>query len=491
MIEKALNYLRADIWRVRLRDMPRRRSFLIRQVRVVLLALRGFDEDKCRLRASGLTFYTLMSIVPVVAMAFGIAKGFGFQDALEQKITSMVRRGESAPSAQVVPAAEATPPVDELGTVSLQAGASPELEATLAQAVSPETSEASFQEEAVMRVIVFSNRLLENTSGGLIAGIGVALLFWAVIKLLTQIEQAFNEIWGIKKPRGYTRRISDYLSFMLICPVLFLMASSATVLVASQIEAVVDHLAFLGPLGDLILLILRLLPFAVIWTLFTFMYLVMPNGKVHFLSGLLGGIAAGTLFVFSQWVYVHFQIGVARYGAIYGSFAALPLFLIWLQVSWLIVLLGAEISFAHQNVDTYEFEPDCLGVRHDLKRQITLAIVQRCVARLRAAEEPSTAEEISHALEIPARLVNQILFELVEARVLSEVLRNGEEEPAHQPAQDIEGLTIQGVIDLLETKGHGRVPFLRSEKMEKIEARLGELRRVAGESAANVKLSDL
>jgi membrane protein len=489
LIKQVSGFLTHDVWRIRLRDQSRRRSLSIRVLRIVLLSLRGFEQDKCMLRASALTFYTMLSIVPVVAMLFGVAKGFGFQEALENRMLAMVGVQRTSETTALVVSPEAT----FISDMDSESAASPPAQENRLQVVGEESSGESieFQREAVLRIIEFSNRVLDNTNGGLIAGIGIALLFWTVIKLLGNIERSFNDIWGIKKHRALTRRFSDYLSFMLVCPVLFLMSSSVTVVVASSIEALVERLSFLGPLADLLLLLIRLLPFVVIWALFMFMYLFMPNGRVRFLSGLLGGVVAGTLFVLMQVLYVKFQVGVSRQSAIYGSFAALPLFLLWLQTSWLVVLFGAEISFAHQNVDTYEFEPDCLNVSPALKRLIALGVVHECVRRFQSAEEPSSAEELAHALETPIRLVNQILFELVEANVLSEARRDDERAVAYQPAQDVEKLTVHGVLRLLDERGHRRVPHLQSGVMEDLQGRLRDLSEIAQQADANVRLRDI
>ncbi|MDP8265168.1 MAG: YihY/virulence factor BrkB family protein, partial [Candidatus Aceula lacicola] len=346
IISKFIQFLKTDIWRIRAKKLPKTKFFLIQQLRIVLVSLRGFAEDKCQLRASALTFYSLLSVVPVVAMAFGIAKGFGFEGMLETQLYNRMPG----------------------------------------------------QEEVIAQIISFANAFLNNTKGGLIAGIGVAVLFWTVIKVLGNIETSFNDIWGIKKSRGFGRKFSDYLSIMLICPILLIMSSSATVLVASQITAIIEKIEILGAIAPVILLSLKLLPFCVIWVMFTFIYIFMPNTKVKFSSALLGGIIAGTVYQIVQWAYINFQIGASKYGAIYGSFAALPLFLVWLQISWLIVLFGAEVSFAKQNVETYEFEPDCLKASRSFRRFMALAITHLCIKHQYKGESAPTAEEISHTL---------------------------------------------------------------------------------------------
>ena len=436
---ETIQFLKTDIWRIRSSKLTGPKSFWIRQLRIILLAIRGFGEDKCQLRASALTYYSLMSVVPVAAMAFGIAKGFGFEKLLEEKI---------------------------LGGLP-------------------------GQEEVAQQIIGFARSFLENSRGGLIAGIGIVALFWTVIKVLGNIESSFNDIWGIRAARTAGRKFGDYLSIMLICPILIIMSSSVTVLVTSQITLIVEKLAFLGPVGDAVLFSLRVLPYAVIWIVFTFIYKFLPNTRVQLKSALIAGIIAGTSFQVVQLIYIYFQVGVAKYGAIYGSFAALPLFLIWLQLSWLIVLFGAEVSFAEQNVETYEFEADCLKVSHSFRELLSLNIAHLCVKKFRQAEKALSADEVSHELEIPVRLVRQILYELVEARVLSEVKLDDTETMAYQPARDIEDLTITNVLNQLNRRGVNWIPLDNTGDLEKLKGRLMQFQEGIEKSPANVPLKDI
>jgi membrane protein len=438
-IRSFIDFITHGIWRIRLGTLPRNKSFLLKQLRIIILAFRGFGEDKCYLRASALTLYTLLSVVPAAALAFGVAKGFGLQKLLEKEL------------------------IDKL----------------------------KGQEEVLTRIIAFANSMLEETRGGLIAGIGVALLFWLIIKLLGNIEDSFNDIWGIKQARSYGRKLSDYMSVMLICPVLLILSGSITVFITTRVTQITQKIDLLGAFSPIISLLLKSLPLCVIWLLFTFVYIFMPNTKVHFRAGLLGGIIAGMVYQIVQLAYITFQIGVSRYGAIYGSFAALPLFLIWLQLSWLIVLFGAEISFAFQNVDTYEFEPDCLRAKPSFKKLLALRIAQSCITNFSNGDNPRSAEQISHDLEIPIRLVNQILFELVLCRVLSEARETSESEALFQPATNIDKLSINYVIQALEGLGTEDIPVAQSRELSKLSECLKEFIDTVEKSQANLLLKDI
>ncbi len=416
--QKITNFIKRDIWRIRSNNLSPGKSFFLKLVRVLLLSIRGFDEDKCQLRASALTFYSLVSVVPVAAMAFGIAKGFGLEKLLEDQLSEKL----------------------------------------------------SGHEDILASVVQFSHSLLANTKGGLIAGVGVVVLFWAVLKVLGQIEYSFNDIWGVKEKRTLGRMFGDYLSLMLVCPVILILSGSVNVFVTTQVGLIMDKFTVLGSMSPVILFLLKLMPYTLMWGLFTFLYIFMPNTKVKFSAGLLAGIVAGTIFQIVQWVYITFQIGVVQYNAIYGSFAALPLFLAWLQLSWLIVLYGAELSFAYQNVETYEFEPDALQASHRIRTLLSLQIAHYLIQNFTRGEKPPTAGDISNRLEIPIRFVNEILFSLVKSSILTttEIEENGDH--GYQPARDVHDLTIQHVIDALEKRGLNDMPFAHAPEFAALSA---------------------
>jgi membrane protein len=275
-------------------------------------------------------------------------------------------------------------------------------------------------------------------------------------------------------------------------PCSVVVAGSATVLVSSQAKLLLEKITFLESLGPLLLLPLKLLPYCTVWITFSFIFIFMPNTKVKLKSGIFAGILAGTLFQFVQWAYINLQIGVAKYNAIYGSLAALPFFLIWLQISWLIILFGAEIAFAVQNVQTYEFEQDCLSVSHRYKNLLSLLVTRLIVQRFCAGEPPLNADDISHTLGIPIRLIRQILYELVESHVISEVKTEEESKEAlYQPARDVNMLTIKFVIDALEERGNSEVPVVDSDELRKLTDNLAGLSEIMQKAPNNVALKSI
>ena len=416
MLHKVIQFITTDIWRIESKNTSWSKSFLLRQLRVIILAFRGFKEDKLQLRASALTLYSILAIVPVLAMVFAVAKGFGFDTLLQDQLLTRFPG----------------------------------------------------QQEVLVNAIGFAKTLLAKTRGGLIAGIGIIVLYWAVIKVLGHIEQSFNDIWNVSKARSLWRKFSDYLTIMLICPVLAILSSSATVFIKTQITLIVDRIALLGFFSPLIYVSFKLIPYVLIWLLFTFTYLMMPNTKVRISSGLVAGIVAGTIYQILQMIYINFQFLLSKYNAIYGSFAALPLFLIWLQTSWLIVLFGAEIAFAHQNNETFEFEQVTQQISFSLKKRLALQIMHLLVTNFSKAEKPITVHQISAAIEIPLRLVQTILLDLVDAKIVSETDSDAGEEPMFQPALDINLITIGYVINALECIGTDQLPLPQTRESDTI-----------------------
>ncbi|MBE0654914.1 MAG: YihY/virulence factor BrkB family protein, partial [Bacteroidales bacterium] len=399
---KIQKFIQEEIWRTPLADKSARHSFLIRQLRIIVLAFRGFLEDRVSMRASALTFYTLLSLVPIVAMGFGVAKGFGFQNRMEEFIMQNFKG----------------------------------------------------QEEVLNWVIDLSYTVLEGVQGGLLAGIGLIILIWSVMQVLTNIENSFNAIWQIRKPRSFFRKLADYLSIILIGPLLIIVSSSLMVYISTRVESAAGNVIMFQMVTPAIQKLLGLIPYALIWMVFTLVYIVMPNTKVNFKYALIAGILAGTTFQITQWAYLHFQIGVSKYSAIYGTFAALPLFLIWLQISWLIVLLGAEISFAYQNVGQYELEAGSLQISNHNKRVLSLLITHHIVKNFEEGNEPLTSSQLSSSLGIPIRLVREILFDLTQAKILVETVTDSPKEKGHQPAIDINKITLQFVIERLDDIGN-------------------------------------
>jgi membrane protein len=278
---------------------------------------------------------------------------------------------------------------------------------------------------------------------------------------------------------------------MLISPILVVLSSSTTVFITTQVTRITEKVKLLGIISPLIFFGLKLIPLALIWLLFTGLYLFIPNTKVSFKAGLFGGLVGGIIYQLAQVIYINFQIGAARYNAIYGSFAALPLFLMWVQISWFIVLLGAELSFANQNSDRYVGEPDRLRISPRYKKLLALQIVHLVIKAFSKAEKPLTATEISRRLKIPFHLVLIILQELVQSGLVSETKTAMAKESGYQPGRDTNLLSVQYVIATLERNGDDNLSPAQTEDLAVFAKSFEQFNAAIEKSPANRLLRDI
>lgn len=393
-----LNFFKSGIWTLRAADFPPFVRSLIALLRIIVLSVRCFFKNNCMLHASALTYYTLLAIVPVAALAFAIAKGFGLYARLETWF-----RG------------------------------------TLVG-----------KEEVAEKIITFSNNLLENTKGGLIAGIGAIALLYITIRLMMQIEKSLNDIWGVKTGRAILRKISDYLAIVLLCPLIIIVTTGATVYTTVQLSQMANAIPGIsGTMNAFLALFSRTLPVIITWLIFAFIYIFIPNTRVRIIPALTGGFIAGVLYYVVQVLYIAAQYNVAKYNAIYGSFAALPLFLIWLQISWTFILLGAEIAFACQNVSSYEGTPGDGSVGSRRKLVYAIKLVRTCARAFLNRQPPLTDTELSAQLEIPVRTTRLLLYELCDAGILVKVAP-GERGDAFQVALPPEDITPVRIMRALQ-----------------------------------------
>ena len=393
-----LNFFKSGIWTLRAADFPPFVRSLIALLRIIVLSIRCFFKNNCMLHASALTYYTLLAIVPVAALAFAIAKGFGLYARLETWF-----RG------------------------------------TLVG-----------KEEVAEKIITFSNNLLENTKGGLIAGIGAIALLYITIRLMMQIEKSLNDIWGVKTGRAILRKISDYLAIVLLCPLIIIVTTGATVYTTVQLSQMANAIPGIsGTMNAFLALFSRTLPVIITWLIFAFIYIFIPNTRVRIIPALTGGFIAGVLYYVVQVLYIAAQYNVAKYNAIYGSFAALPLFLIWLQISWTFILLGAEIAFACQNVSSYEGTPGDGSVGSRRKLVYAIKLVRTCARAFLNRQPPLTDTELSAQLEIPVRTTRLLLYELCDAGILVKVAP-GERGDAFQVALPPEDITPVRIMRALQ-----------------------------------------
>ena len=403
----------------------------VRQYKLLFYTARGLLEHDTIVRSAALTFYTLMSIVPIVAVIFAVMKGFGLAEGVIEDLYGIFPR----------------------------------------------------QPEIVDYLVEFADKALARTQGGVVAVVALVTLFWAVIRVFGSIESAFNNIWEVKVTRSITRQWTDYIAVVMIAPILWIIASSIS-RYAQQLLGFHESLFFE--------LLSEAVSMVVIWVMFTFLYLVIPNTKVRFTSALTAGIVAGTIFMGFQWGYLYLQRWMTSYNAIYGSFAALPLFLIWMQTSWEILLFGGELSFAYQNISRFCEERESLLVSYDQRRKLLLAVMLTVVDYLRSHGGAIPAETIRQRLELPTRIVNDVLYQLVQAgQLLAVPMTENEREMAYIPAHDIASLTVYGILEAVEQSGQECFVPTPTPELQRIDREVEYLKRCARESKDNVKIVEL
>jgi membrane protein len=398
-ISKTMHFVTYDIWRITGNEVSGLKSLYITIVKTIILAVRGFQSEKLQTKASALTYSTLLAIVPLLAVLIGIAKGFGFQGTVRQEIYDYFPGHES-----------------ELNTV-----------------------------------LDFVESYLSQAQGGVIIGVGLILLFYTVINLISSIEDTFNDIWQLSKSRSWNRKIADYMALFLILPILMTASGGFSIFISTLQNTFLSEYMFFTPLVETLLAVA---PFLFTTIAFSAIYILLPNTKVHFLNGLISGFIAGCAFQVFQIMYINGQIWVSKYNAIYGSFAALPLLLLWLQLSWLICLFGAELSYASQNVKKFSFERDSRNISRRYKDFLTLLITSFIIKRFVKGEKPYTADELSDLYRIPLRITTQILLLLSELKIIIEV-NYGEDERViyYQPAIDVNQISVSYLLGKLDEYG--------------------------------------
>jgi len=417
------------VWSVDLASLPTLRAAVYKVARVTFLALSGFVRDRSSVRASALTYITVLSLVPLLAFSFSVAKGLGAYDALRQDtIEPFLDKtiGLVAPEAPEPPAAGEP-----------EAGTEPAHDEVVAT-----TSELRV---AIDRVLQF----VENTNVSSLGSFGLLILVFTVIQLLGAIEQSFNDIWGIKKSRSLLRKFSDYLSMVVVVPILVILASSA--LAAVQDADLLDSLKTRLGTDAIIEPLLRAGSLAVMWLGFAFVYLFMPNTRTRIVSALIGGIVGGTLWQLAQVLHVRAQVGVANYNKLYAGFAAFPIFMVWLYVSWLTVLLGAQFAFAHQNEPHYRQVARTRHLDQAFRERLGLRVVARIAAAFLRGRPAPSAFELADEIAVPERAVQDVVDRLVAQRLV--IQAEDAIEPSLLPARELDTITVKQVLDALKGAG--------------------------------------
>jgi len=428
-----------QVWRAITGRLKKSTPFWVRQGRIIYLLYKGIKRDNIYIKASALTFFTILSVIPIVALAFGIAKGFGLSDELRAQIIMQFHN----------------------------------------------------QEQVMNWILDFANKTLEQTSGGWLAGIGVAFLFSTVWQLLRYVENTFNSIWKVEETRVWYRQVTDYLAVIILVPALFIASSSVTVLATTRLTDMLGQSDMLEGLKPYVSLLVQLIPFILLCALSTAAFLAMPNTRVRFRSALIAGLTSGIALQVLQIIYVETQVGITRLGTLYGSFAAIPLLMIWVQMSWVVLLMGAQLSYYLQNITRYEFEFDVQTVSPRQKKRLLLLVMHSLIVDFVKGVEPRIPEEISLELSLPVRTVHECLDQLHEASMVTEVWDEGRGKYVYQPATDINKMTLSFVLEKLESSGSQHKTVINNSDYRKIDTALTRFESLIASSETNILLRDL
>lgn len=368
-----------------------RRNWKLNILRTLNLSVTSFLNRDIQSKACALTFNTMLAIVPALALLVAIGRGFGMQDILQDELFKLF------------PA----------------------------------------QKVAITYAMNFVDSYMASASEGIFVGVGLVFLLYTIISLLSNVEDTFNFIWGQKAGRSIWRKISDYTAMMLILPVIMLCASGLQILLSSTLDTLF-HFQFLTPV---ITMLLEGAQWLMTIIFFTAVYMLIPNTKVKFSSALISGTLAGVAFLVLQWIFVTGTLYVTRYNAIYGSFAFLPLFMLWMQLAWMICLAGAVVCYSSQNVFAFNLDKESMTVSRRYCDKVTVAIMAVITRRFIDRDKPATARDFMNLYEFPARLVTNITDRLCAAGICNRVLIPGEKDIyGFQLAVDPEQLTVASLL---------------------------------------------
>lgn len=428
------HFIEVDIWNVKISTLPKWTAIWYQQLRVLIISISEFSKDRVSETASALTYFSVLSVVPVLAMAFGIAQGFGLEKYLTKELGAFFGSGQSA---------------------------------------------------VLNTALDFAKNMLATANGGIITGISFVFLMYAVLRLLNNIEVAFNQIWQTKS-RNWQRKLSDYLAIIIIGPIFIILSGSVTALVATQLDQLAmeyEVLAYFKPL-------ISFSRYILIWILLTLLYLIFPNTKVKVFPALIAGIVAGTVYQLLQIGWIEAQVFLSKYNAIYGSFAALPLFLIWLQLSWTIILFGSEYAFATQNANIWQYNSNSMKLSNRHRWKVTLLVLRHIIKNFEVGEKPINMSQLSSIVQIPYRFVRDICRDLTQAGILNQIATDDDEE-AFQPAMDIASLDLFTVMRKLDMVGFSKLKEDDDEVYKGIEDLVEELESSIRQAPANKLIREL
>lgn len=432
-------FLTTGVWEMDLARMPLLERLYYSVIRGVAIVFRGFIEDKCALQASALTFITLMATVPTMALFFAVAKGMGFEQHLKRLLQKHTGGAPAPATDSAVAAATELPVADTTVPAETDAATSAppptaEIDAATAEAPSglldaalEQSLESGNSVQIPKEVGKFVNEILDMVSAMDLMALGIVgllLTVFSVVRVLGKIESTFNIIWGIQTGRTWVRRLADFSLVLIVVPLMFMVVTAINALLSS--DRIIGWIeSKFGVAAGLYQSLLGTTGIVMVVLAFALLYLCLPNTRVKISSALIGGLCSGLLWLGWQWACIRFQIGITNMSAIYGAFSGLPISLFWLQINWIIVLLGAEISFAFQNVNTYVHESHLRDLTFATRVRLAHYIVHEVCHNYREGTAPWQPQDFQTEYNVPIRLLRAVIHDLTQHGVLLEVEGGG------------------------------------------------------------------
>lgn len=431
-----IRFLTHDIWSYTNEDVRGIYRWLMNSFKAVFLSVRFFTAHRIMERASALTYYTLLAIVPIFALVLSIGRMVGVQEMIRQSLEQ----------------------------------------------------NAQGHGEAIRYIFMFADSYLNQARNGVVMGVGAVLLLYVIYSLMGNVESVLNEIWQQKRGRTLLRKVTDYLSIMILLPLGLIISSGVQIFLQTYISTDIYD----KNLSAALLSLLRWTPYVLTIIMFTLIYIIIPNCKVRFRNAFTAAIISGLLFILFQQFYISGQIWVSKYNAIYGSFAALPLLLLWVQTSWIICLYGAELSYASQNIQNYNFE----NLEQDLSRHdrdfLLLLVASMVYNRFSQQKAAPTTEEISEVLQLPARVTGQLVQQLVEQHIIFIAPSSD----AHQsnilkPDCETDKMSVAQLLHIISTTGDNRLKIDYSRSFSHEWRTFTDMHQAALDKGTDLLLRDI
>ncbi len=431
-----IKFFSVEIWKITSKDVSPIKYIVLSIIKKFILAMKFFNTKGVMDSAYALTYSTLLSIVPILAVVFAIARGFGFSKYIEDWFREAL----------------------------------------------------SGQPQVAETIIGFVNSYLVHTHSGIILGVGLVFMLWTVIMLTRNVEQTFNNIWQVTLKRSILRTFTDYLAMFFMLPIIIVLVSGISIFMANIVTQTREYLL----LGPMMHIAIDVMPYFIMSVVFITLYVFMPNTKVKISYAIVPGILAGVAMQLLQYFYIHSQMFISGYNAIYGSFAALPLFMLWVQISWTICLFGAELSYTNQNLEEFAFLAKTDDISHRYRLMMSAIILSKICKRFAEGKKPYTALGLKLDTNIPIRITNDLLNNMVKVNLISEYSTGCDCELVYQPAEALANITVGALIDRLESYGKWKLNIDLHEQLSSENwGMVNVLRKQYLRDLRNIQVKDL